>query len=340
VYCSVYSLEEYRSFKEDQQAARFEELRKMLPDRRNVSNYEINEIAKVAIIHQRYQRTLNLLITIANNPDLLFEKFIQKKGVVDPVENPLYGFSEFMEPKDSLKKLASMKACPPAGVVEKKKEINLAGHAAPLKPGDHSTEKEENLYHCDIYQLCPWCRYRTTSRMYPKLNPLLTPNRKIVVVQFKALVDGLHPDMDYGHDNHKKLMDAWRSKNEYVGGYTITLPEWHALHDYHDKGALPQHSMTLNTYVILITEKSQTVKPFHQCTPSTLQHPNYLTVPTTLEWKANVGGLRAALKFVMQHPLQMLTTKHAPTFPREVETVFNTRSFFEKAPLGEARLSD
>jgi hypothetical protein len=326
VYSCVDILREYREFRDSPDDGKFTDVMDLL-DNNCTSPYQKAEAAKIAFIHLKYQKTTSLLLAILLNPDLLTEEesfpatsHNATAGNTASAVNKLYGFTAFSESDEMEKVLTSMKTCPPAGVVT---EIETDGA----------------IRSCDIYQLCPWCRYRKATAIYRKLRPLLQTGRKITVVHVKNLVDGSHLDNEFGHDNHKKLMDAWRAKNKYVGGYTITLPEWHMLHDYQDTGSLADYSLTLNTYVIAITDESDHIKAFHNCAPATLDTSFFLSNPSTPEWKANIGGLRDALKSVMKHPLQMLAAQHALDFPFQIETVIQARSYFESTVLGKARES-
>ena len=80
VYSCTNSLKEYQAFKDSPLDKKFDDLLDMLPDRSKASDYQTNEMAKVAIIHQRYQRTLNLLIKLGNNLDLLTQKNTSPRG--------------------------------------------------------------------------------------------------------------------------------------------------------------------------------------------------------------------------------------------------------------------
>jgi hypothetical protein len=319
VYSGVYSLREYQAYREDPRQENFlTEERKMVDMKNTRNQYLIDETLKVALIYRRFRRVCNLLLKIANNPDLLKEEYTLSDKLGNLTPNGLfgfYGFSDNIPQKKLMTTLASMKTCFPAGVI---------------------TDMEDDRRSCDIYQLCPWCRYKATTKIYQQLRPMLSRSRKIIVSGFLNKANEIPMDLEIDNEVRHQLTTGWRKKNKLMGGYTITLPEWHALHDISNPRALPCYSLSFNTFMVAVAENSEEVKAVHHCTDSKSTEIYAIATPM-LQWKANAAGLQAALGYVMKYPTQLLATRHACTFASEIETVISARPALGRSSFGEAR---
>lgn len=180
---------------------------------------------------------------------------------------------------------------------------------------------------CDLYRLCPFCRYRKTRELFLAFKPYLSEGKKLAVTSFLTPMEELHPEYPVIGDAHSVIGKAIRSKRDWICDVLITQP----YRIFHDEG---KPEMFWKSYLVAVVEEDAALPVIEDLCPGSIAGAEMLSDGVVREYEPTLAGLSNALRAVMGYPGWLLRHEHDNRFLYDLARVLIPFNVFKMATHG------
>lgn len=180
---------------------------------------------------------------------------------------------------------------------------------------------------CDLYRMCPWCRYKKTRELFLTLLPYLSSSKKLAVTSFMTPMEGMSSEYFANSDAHSVIGEAIQKNRDWICDILITLPYRVYLND-------GDSEMFWRTSLVAVAEEDKAVPSIEDLSPSSIPGARMISDGTVCFYKPTLAGLSAALRPVMGYPGWPLRHEHNRQFLCDLARTLIPRDVFRMATHG------
>ena len=114
------------------------------------------------------------------------------------------------------------------------------------------TREPRNNMDCEVYSVCPWCRFRKAKQIMETLHELLPQARQLSYITLTAPVMFIENPQDH-HESYAAITKSLcKKRNLFVGDFVVTVPRWRPIFR---AGELESFCFCLETTIIGLSEE-------------------------------------------------------------------------------------
>lgn len=194
-------------------------------------------------------------------------------------------------------------------------------HCTPNQGVGISPVREGN---CDLYRLCPFCRYKKTRELFLAFEPHLSEGRELAVTSFLTPMDELHPGYPVSSDVHSVIGKAIRSKREWICDVFITQPFRKYFVD-------SEPEMFWKSSLVAVKEEGAELSSIEDLCPNEIKGAEMISEGVSRGYNPTLAGLSTALRPVMGYPGWLLRHEHDKRFMYDLSRILIPTNVFKMA---------